>query len=323
MKDAKQMLTDFLAEEKKEEEKNLEAVLKRAEEEAKNKSLVVEIKYDKPVLKFFNLHTLVALIASDYLDKDGKQDTWFREEDGAGVTKRVVDMKIDDFLGMAEPIPEDDENRHGSMARRVKQFLSDVVSGHTFNWAIPTLTIRRTEDGNWKVSGHDGRHRARLLKKIGYEEMPVCIQFKDKEGKDFRWWIPYPNSDKWTETVYVQNDTFAPNRRKKYNFPITKENCYSYYSRAIDLHRELCDPSGAEPECCCEAADCDIMKKTAQIEDEYLKGAPKECLEAKKVFEKDKEQLTKIPVPPIEMKTQNMQELLAEREKKEKSEKKD
>lgn len=318
MAQADKMLEQFLAEEKAEEDKTLETVLKKAETDAKNKSLRIEIHYDKPVLNFFNIHALVALIASDYLEADGEQKKYFREEEGARVSKRVIDMKIDDFLGMAEPIPADDDKRHNKDG--LKNFLLDVVSGHKFNWDIPILNIKKTEDRNWKVVGHDGRHRAMLLKQIGYEEMPVCIWFKDEQDKDGSWSIPYDDSDRWTDVVYVQNDTFKKGGRTKYNFPITKENCFAYYSRYIDLHKELCDPC---EECCCEASDCDILKKTAQIEDEALKGAPKECLKAKEEFKKDEAHLTQIPVPPIKMEVQNMQELLKKREEEAKEGKKD
>lgn len=317
MASPEKMLEQFLAEEKAEEEKSIENVLKKAETDAKNKSLTLEIKYDKPVLQFFNIHNLVALVASDYLDENGEQRKYFREENGAAVSKRVVDMKIDDFLGMAEPIPEDDYKRHGK--GRLKDFLLDLVSGHKFNWEVPTLSIKRTEDENWKVCAHDGRHRAMLLKKIGYEEMPVCIYFKDSEGKDDKWYIPYEDSDRWTDVVYVQNDTFASRKRTKFNFPITKENCFGYYSRYVDFHKEL---DGSDGECPCEASDCAIMAKVAKAEDEIVKGAPKECNDAKKAFEKDKEHLTKIPVPPIKMEVQNMQELLKKREGEEKKEEK-
>ena len=309
MDEAKKVLADFLAEEKKEEDKSLEAMLRRAEEDAKNKSLSIEIHYDKPVLRFFDIHKIVALIASDYLDKDGKPKFYFEECDGANVDKRVIDMKIDTFLGLAEPIPEDDENRHHSS---VKQFLLDVVSGYKFDWDVPTLTIKKSEDDNWKVIGHDGRHRAMLLKKLGYKEMPVCIYFKRKDGSDGGWNIPYEDSDRWADVVYCQNDTFAERGRTKFTFPITKENCYSYYSRVQHDHGEMCGQGG---ECCCGTEDCDILKKTAKIEVEALKGAPKECLNAKKEFEKDKGRLLEVPVPPIKMEHEDLNDLLCDRER--------
>lgn len=318
---AEKLLTEFLASEKKEEDNRLEAVLKKAEEDAKNKTLTVTAKYDKPVLNFFNIKCLVALVMSDYLDDDGTQKVYFHEESGIGVTRRVIDMKIDDFLGLAEPLPQDDEQYHGDRKRRLKEFLRDVVDGVKFDWAIPTLTIKHTEDRNWKVIGHDGRHRAMLLKEIGFEEMPVCINFAKGDGFEDRWYIPYEDSDDWIEVVYAQNDKNVSNRRAKYPFPITKENCFSYYSRSEELHRELFEDG--DEKCCATASDADILKHTAEIEREALKLAPTECMKAKKEFEKDEKKLTSIPVPPIEMKYANMQELLADRAKQAKKEKKD
>lgn len=315
MKDVKKMLADFLAEEKKEEDKSLEAMLKKAEEDEKNKSLHIEIRYDKPVLRFFDIHKIVAIVASDYLDEKGKQKDFFVEGECALVSRRIVDIDIDTFLGLAEPLKDDDHKRHDM---HVKEFLLDVVEGRKFNWDVPTLTIKRSEDDVWKVVGHDGRHRAMLLKKLGYKEMPVCIYFKNMKGDDCPWMIPFDNSDRWADVVYCQNDTFANREQKKFPFPITKDNCFSYYSRVIEDHRELCDDGG---DCSTSAEDSAILMKVANIETEALKGVPKECIAAKKEFEKDKKRLLEVPVPPIKMNHSNLNELLADREKKEKSEK--
>lgn len=316
MKDAKKMLEDFLAEERKVEVKTIESMLKKVEEEEKNKSLRIEMSYSKPVLNFFNIQCIVALIASDYLDKDGKPNPYFREKSFASVSKRVVDIDIDTFLGLAEPLKEDDEKRHDF---DIKSFLIDVAAGRKFDWNVPALTIKRTEDDIWKVIGHDGRHRAMLLKKLGYKEMPVCIYFKNMKGEDGKWYIPSEDDDRWADVVYCQNDTFADRPQKKFPFPITKENCYSYYSRVHQAHKEMC--CGQTESWNCGAEDSAILMKVAEIETEALKGVPKECKEAKEAFEKDKKHLLEVPVPPIKMKHSNLGELLADREKKGKSEK--
>ena len=90
---------------------------------------------------------------------------------------QIVDMPVDEFIGLAEPIPDDDENRHSPQ----EQFRQDVLDGKTTNWDIPYLVIKENEDGLWKVVGHDGRHRGMLLKSIGYDTMPVLLQIPDAE----------------------------------------------------------------------------------------------------------------------------------------------
>ena len=308
-------LEDFLAEEKDEKDKSIEAYLKKVEEDEKKKSIHIGVWHDKPVLNFFNIHCIVALIASDYLDKDGTANVFFVEGPLARVGKRIVDIDIATFLGLSEPLKDDDWKRHDM---DVEEFMKDVAEGRRFNWEVPTLTVKRSEDDVWKVIGHDGRHRALLLQKLGYKEMPVCIYFKDRQGNDGCWYVPCDDDDRWADVVYSQDDTFSNRPCKKFPFPITKENCYSYYSRIEYDHNKLVS---GDQGCVCSSEDSAILMKVANIEAEALKGVPKECKEAKEAFEKDKNHLLEVPVPPIKMKHSNLGELLADREKKGKSEK--
>lgn len=131
-----------------------------------------------------------------------------------GVVDQIVDMPIKTFLGLAEPIPDDDYKRHP--ASSVTDFIREIKNGKDFGWTVPYLVIRKNEDDRWKVVGHDGRHRANLLNAIGYEEMPVHLKFEgglQPEGKGC-----YPKE------LWCQNDCGKERERYSYPFPINEDN---------------------------------------------------------------------------------------------------
>jgi len=79
----------------------------------------------------------------------------------------VTEMNIDDFLEMAAKGERDDSTK----------FLKDK----TEFTSIPELWVETT-GGVAKVTGHEGRHRARRLKEMGYETMPVMMT-----DRNIRW----------------------------------------------------------------------------------------------------------------------------------------
>lgn len=133
---------------------------------------------------------------------------------------QVIDMPIDEFIGLAEPIPDDDEKRHAPQ----EQFRQDVLDGKPTKWDIPFLTIKENEDGIWKVIGHDGRHRGMLLKSIGYDTMPVLLMMPDAEL----------NEELLPEILWCQNDKAAEREKDFYPFPITEDNFMQPYVTAGD-----------------------------------------------------------------------------------------
>ena len=133
---------------------------------------------------------------------------------------QVIDMPIYEFIGLAEPIPEDDEQRHSPQ----EQFRQDVLDGKPTKWDIPFLTIKENEDGIWKVIGHDGRHRGMLLKSIGYDTMPVLLMMPDAEL----------NEELLPEILWCQNDKAAEREKDFYPFPITEDNFMQPYVSSGD-----------------------------------------------------------------------------------------
>ena len=125
---------------------------------------------------------------------------------------QIVDMPIDEFLGLAEPIPEDDEKRHSF---DVEGFKKDIAKGDALaQWDIPYLLIKENEDGIWKVVSHDGRHRGMLLKEVGYSSMPVLLQIPDVDL----------NEELLPELLWGQNDKSIEREKYFYPFPITEDN---------------------------------------------------------------------------------------------------
>lgn len=179
------------------------------------------------------------------------------------VRDQIVDMPIDAFLGLAEPIPDDDLKRHADQ----EDFKNDVLSGKKTDWEIPYLTIRETEDELWKVVGHDGRHRAILLKSLGYRKMPVHIRIPDSK---------LPNGIDNGE-LWCQNDKGVRRERMTYPFPITTKN----------YNRPYVEVEG-------------LKKSSVKAEDgiggkEMVAMAPSSCIEARKNFEKNKGKPLTIP----------------------------
>lgn len=177
---------------------------------------------------------------------------------------QIVDMPIDEFLGLAEPIPLDDLKRHAKQS----DFKKDVLSGKKTEWEIPFLTIMESEDGVWKVVGHDGRHRAMLLKSLGYNEIPVHIRIPDSKllnGID--------NGNLW-----CQNDKCVKRDRMTYPFPITTKNYNRPYVEIEGLKKPVL-----------KATEDSVGSKA------IMGMAPAPCIEARNNFEKNKDKPLTIP----------------------------
>lgn len=185
-----------------------------------------------------------------------------------GVVDQVVDMPIDTFLGLAEPIPADDYKRH-SVSSAI-DFARDIANGKDFGWTLPYLTIRKNEDDRWKVVGHDGRHRAKLLQGVGYKEMPVHLIFEGgflPEGKG-----QYPKS------LWCQNDCGKERDRYEYPFPINDDNFAEAY---FTVDREPTSWAEKTPLCPANVKD--------EVNVKFKALCPKANEEAWENYHKDKE----------------------------------
>ncbi|MCQ2300804.1 MAG: hypothetical protein MJZ81_11850 [Bacteroidales bacterium] len=140
----------------------------------------------------------------------------------------IVDLPVEEYLGLCEPFMSDDSSRHVNLREKVdggeiKRFES-----------IPMLRIRQMEDGeNAKVYGHDGRHRALLMKEFGYRKIPVRIY-----AENFCWGeCPHGEHDLairgWPKWLWCQNDRNRERPQYRWAFPVKKEGGCRAYERGL------------------------------------------------------------------------------------------
>jgi hypothetical protein len=93
----------------------------------------------------------------------------------------LVYMSPDQFLRMAAPLPIEGKLSPGSIDNIVE--LVQLMRGGTQMADVPFLNI-----GDFgKIQGHEGRHRANALRRLGYKKMPVRLRSLDTYGPGIRW----------------------------------------------------------------------------------------------------------------------------------------
>jgi hypothetical protein len=137
-------------------------------------------------------------------------------EQGYKSKEKLVSMPITDFLKLAE---------FGHSKRKQDDAEQRVKSGTKFT-TIPYLEVyERYEDG-LRVTGHEGRHRARALLAEGKETMPVILR------GDIRW-SEQNDPDKfdyvkqWPDRIYAQKG--AINEYASIPMPVTREESVEDY----------------------------------------------------------------------------------------------
>lgn len=124
--------------------------------------------------------------------------------------QQIVRMSPQRFLDLAEPIPPDDAKRH-------KDLRTLIDSGKLEKFRdVPELLVRKMEDSDdFKVYGHDGRHRAMLLAEAGFKEIPVRIV-----NDTFNFTSPLEDWPKW---LWCQNDRHADREQYRFPFPVSRQ----------------------------------------------------------------------------------------------------
>jgi len=125
---------------------------------------------------------------------------------------KLVNMSIRDFLKMARP------GHDKAKERDVKDL---VKKGVKFN-SVPFLTFDANGDDDARVTGHEGRHRARELQAQGYTHMPVELrgpirwsEQADPKRFDYR--------ESWPEVLVSEDGTdYIP-------FPVPREEATHPY----------------------------------------------------------------------------------------------
>lgn len=128
---------------------------------------------------------------------------------------KLVSMPIDQFLDLAEK----DTPRADKVAR-----VDSIIAADGKFSAPPYLSIYVDEAGKAVVNGHEGRHRARALKKLGYTHMPVELKTNirwseqaDPESFDYR--------ENWPTTLTGENGNVI-------RFPVSRAQAMDEYTPA-------------------------------------------------------------------------------------------
>ncbi len=140
--------------------------------------------------------------------------------DGKDGLNVLVNMDADTFLGLAEPIPPDDAERHE------RTFCDEELIAPR-SWLVPYLIVRMTEDGLFKVVGHDGRHRVLILKKRGYGDIPVRMRLE--APSQFTWDTVVNHIKERPKWLWCQNDRSAEREQYRFKFPVTNANVGKEY----------------------------------------------------------------------------------------------
>jgi hypothetical protein len=150
-------------------------------------------------LRFFDIATLVR---EDLLKNKSR-------------TKLIV-MSIDDFLNMANPIEFEDHDKKSRMealALRLTTSKDKIDS-------IPLLFAKIDTDPNAKkaqVIGHEGRHRAMLLRQLGCKYMPVMFTTNTMRFSEQNTPGCFDFIKSWPEVLVSEN------QKNSIGFPIKRE----------------------------------------------------------------------------------------------------
>lgn len=117
----------------------------------------------------------------------------------------LVSMSPDRFLELAKP---------GMDMDKFDDVTGILDSGEKFN-SVPFLTLGWVENGSVKVTGHEGRHRARAIRARGGRSIPVLIR-----SSDIRWTEQIPGKfdyiDEWPQWIVSETGSRFP-------FPVERE----------------------------------------------------------------------------------------------------
>jgi hypothetical protein len=105
--------------------------------------------------------------------------------------------------------------------------VTDLVqNGVKFN-SVPLLSFDHTGEGIATVVGHEGRHRARALAKLGVRKMPVLLTHRfEGNGQSMRWGSMNDEDSfdrfeqKWPQILFGQKPDNGTINRKNIPFPV-------------------------------------------------------------------------------------------------------
>lgn len=168
-------------------------------------------------------------------------------------TKKLVSMPIDQFLTLAERLDTPDKDKQERVSKRIEadEQFSETPYLYFGTWS------KDMPKGQAKVTGHEGRHRAMQLKKMGYTHMPVELR------GDIRWSEQDDPTKGDYDEVYPteiigENDDVMP-------FPVPREMATAPYA---DAQQAAPTPAAIE----------ETVTPTATVKQGKPRGRPKAAL---------------------------------------------
>jgi hypothetical protein len=127
---------------------------------------------------------------------------------------KVIAMPIDDFLDLAES---------GRSALKASTVDGVVDSGEKFS-SIPSLTIKKADGNAVKVVGHEGRHRARKLKSMGYSHIPVEVTHATLRWTEQSRPGSFDYEKSFPEEIIGEEGSLASEANRRIPVPIRRED---------------------------------------------------------------------------------------------------
>ena len=193
-------------------------------------------------------------------------ENWFEGVEKAAVTQykgknKLVQMPIDTFLKLAK------QDTPGDRRDKVARVEKIIDENGKFS-SVPYLYIEIDSKGNAITTGHEGRHRARALKALGYSTIPVELRSnirwseqQDPESFDYQ--------KNWPATLVGENGDVVP-------FPVAREDSAASYTAGLEstVITEEREPFADIPEDKLETPSR-IQDKLEEKWDRMKTGAPK------------------------------------------------
>lgn len=119
--------------------------------------------------------------------------------------EKLIMMPIDMFLSLAKPGKSEYKNE------RVAQMIKDNEK-----FDIPYLNID-INGSVAKVTGHEGRHRARALEELGYKSIPVLLRTSNLRWSEQDDSSKFDYKEIWPSTIVSETGS------KQFKFPISRQ----------------------------------------------------------------------------------------------------
>lgn len=149
-----------------------------------------------------------ALFNQDQVDKNRIPEWKSRE--------KMICMRIDDFLAMAKP---------GHQSWKIDRIEGAIAEGAKLSDIPILIAYTGYHDAVLEVCGHEGRHRAKVLKSMGFETMPVLLKSdirwsEQNDPQRFDW------RERWPDTLISED------KQSSIPFPVSRKDAMTPYAHS-------------------------------------------------------------------------------------------